>query len=92
MDKYLPNIVGIGDFQKKAAHYLKKMKGKQESVLVSHNKPQAVLMSLERYEELRALENARLEEEDDILEIVAHGNEEFKQGLTRKAKSLKDFM
>lgn len=86
-------MIGIGEFQKQAALYLKKMKGhKEESVLVSHNKPQAIVMSLERYEELKSLEVARDREINEVHHLVADGNEEYERGQTIKAKSLRHLL
>ena len=90
MEKYIPNMIGICDFQKRASSYLKKIKEqKREGILVSHNKPQAVLMSLQRYQELRQLEEEKNHEFEEVLQIVTKGNDEFNQGKTIKAKSMK---
>lgn len=93
MEKNLLNMIGIGEFQKQAAAYLKKIKGhKQESILVSHNKPQAIVMSLERYEELRSLEVAKEQEINEVLDLVSAGNEEYDRGQTIKAKSMRHLL
>ncbi len=93
MENYIPNIIGIGDFQKKASVYLKRLKGAfREGLLVSHNKPQAVLMSLDRYEELRRLEDEQARETEEVTQLIAKGDEEYSQKKTVKARSLKQFL
>ena len=49
-------------------------------------------MSLKRYEQLKFLEKARLEEEEEILRIVEEGEVEFEKGKTKTAKSLKSLL
>lgn len=93
MDKYIPNIIGIGEFQKNASSFLKNFQQKhREGLIVSHNKPQAVIMSLKRYEELRSLEEAFCKEEEEIVQIVKEGTEEYKSRNTHTTKSMKAFL
>lgn len=92
MENFTPKIIGIGEFQKKTSHFLKELKNKKESFLVSHNKPQAVIMSLDRYATLRSLEEESLEEIKEVLSIVEEGNQEFEQGKTIKAKSMRELL
>ncbi len=93
MDKYTPQIYGIAEFQKQGSALIKKVMGqKKESFIVSHNKPQVVIMSLKRYDELRKIEEDYLKEEDDVLQVVSRGDEEFLLGKTIKVKSMKSFL
>lgn len=88
--KQIPYIVGIGELQRKAASVIEKIDSQGgEGFVVSHNEPKAVLMSLKRYERLKALEEAKRLEEDEVLTIVAKGNQEYETGQTTKVKSLK---
>ncbi|GEM_PF-3151852 len=57
MRHYTPSIIGAGDLQRKAATILREVaRSERESLIVTHNNPQAVIMSIPRYEALRALE------------------------------------
>lgn len=86
-------MIGIGEFQKNASSLLKRLQGSQrEGLIVSHNKPQAIIMSLDRYEELKRFEENCRAEEEEVLGIVQQGNEEFKSDKTFRAKSLKAFL
>lgn len=89
--KQIPYIIGIGELQREASSVIKKIDlNHEEGFIVSHNEPKAVLMSLKRYERLKALEEAKRFEEDEILSMVAEGNREYEAGKTTKAKSLKE--
>ena len=92
MKKAIPYIIGVGELQREASSVLKAVKKHQEGIVVSHNQPQAVLISLERYARFKALEEAKRLEEDDVLETVATGDDEYAAGTTKKAKSLKDLL
>lgn len=57
MPQYTPNIIGAGELQRNAATLLRKVaQSEKESFVVTHNKPNVVIMSVGRYEELKALE------------------------------------
>ncbi len=57
MPQYTPNIIGAGQLQRNAATILRKIaQSEKESFVVTHNKPQIVVMSIARYEELKSLE------------------------------------
>ena len=91
--KQVPYIIGIGELQRGASIIIKKIDlEKEEGFIVSHNEPKAVLMSLKRYERLKALEEAKRFEEDEILNLVAEGNKEYEAGKTMKAKSLRELL
>jgi len=91
--KAIPYLIGVGDLQRKASSVIREITDKHgEGFVVSHNEPQAVLISLKRYEALKALEDAKYTEEEDILKNIQAGDEEFAMGKTKKAKSLKDFL
>lgn len=58
MKKYIPRLIGAGELQKKTAVILKEIAAsKEESVVVTHNQPQVVIMSIQRYEKLKSLED-----------------------------------
>jgi len=59
-----------------------------ECILSVREKPAAVLMSLSRYEALRTLEEMQRNEEDEILDVVANGNREYRDGKTVKVASM----
>ena len=57
MSQHTPNIIGAGALARNVATILRKVAGSdQESFVVTHNKPKVVIMSVARYEELKALE------------------------------------
>lgn len=57
MPKYTPTIIGTGQLQRHTAQVLNSIaKSSSESFVVTNNRPTAVLMSIERYEKLKALE------------------------------------
>ena len=93
MKQSVPYIIGIGELQRQAATVFKKLSSKHgEGFVVSHNEPKAVLMTLERYEKLSRLEQAKRLEEHEVLALIAEGDHEFETGKTRTAKSLKEFV
>lgn len=91
--KALPYLIGIGELQRQASSVIKKVDAMRgEGFIVSHNEPRAVLMSLQRYEILRLLEENRRMEEADVLAIVEAGDDEFSTGKTNKSMILKDYI
>lgn len=93
MKKAIPYLIGVGDLQRRASAVIREVSEKHgEGFVVSHNEPQAVLISLKRYEALKALEEAKLAEEEDVLGVIQAGDDEFEAGKTKKAKSLKEFL
>lgn len=57
MPQYTPNIIGAGELQRNAATILRRVsQSERESFVVTHNKPSVVIMSVARYEGLKALE------------------------------------
>ena len=59
MRQYTPNIIGAGELHRKAATVLRQVAASdRESFVVTHNEPRVVIMSIPRYETLRALEDA----------------------------------
>lgn len=58
MAHYIPNLIGAGELQRNAATIIKKVsKSEEESFVVTRNEPKIVIMSIKRYEELKALED-----------------------------------
>lgn len=58
MAKYVPNIIGAGELQRNAATIIREVsKSEEESFVVTRNEPQIVIMSIHRYEKLKALED-----------------------------------
>jgi len=92
MKKAIPYIIGIGELQRKAADIIKSVESEQEGFIVSHNQPQAVLMSLKRYQQLKSLEEAKKLEEGEVLAIVRAGDLEFEKGQTKRLKNLKELL
>ncbi len=93
MKKAIPYIIGVGELQRKASEIIKQVDAKhEEGFIVSHNQPQAVIMSLKRYQQLKMLEEAKKLEEEEVLAIVKAGEAEYERGKTRKLKSLKDLL
>jgi prevent-host-death family protein len=93
MRKAVPYIVGIGELQRQASFVIKRIRSRHgEGFIVSHNEPKAVLISLERYERLKALENAKSIEEEDVLAIMAKGDREYEKGQTLRLSSLKKLL
>lgn len=61
MPKYTPHLIGAGELQRNAATILKEVAlSEKESFVVTRNIPQVVIMSLKRYEQLKAIENLEL--------------------------------
>lgn len=93
MTKAVPYMIGIGELQRKASSVVKEIDSrKEEGFIVSHNQPKAVIMSLKRYQKLKAFEEARRAEEDEVLSIVKQGDREYEEGKTKKARSLGQFI
>lgn len=93
MKRAVPYLIGIGEFQRQAASVIKTLTDKHgEGFIISHNEPKAVLLSLDRYAKLKALEEAKRIEENEVLSVRDEGDREFELGKTRKARSLKDFL
>ncbi len=92
MKKAIPYIIGVGQLQRQLAVVIKMIHNHQEGLIVSHNEPQAVMMSLERYQNLISLEQKRHDEEEDVLAVVRAGDVEYKTGKTLRAKSLRDLL
>lgn len=91
MKAAVPELIGMGQLQRETTQTIRKVAREgQEAFIVSHNKPQAVLMSLTRYKMLTALEAAKAQEEAEVLAIVAQGDEEFDRGKTVTKTSMKD--
>mgnify|MGYP001576820565 CR=1 FL=1 len=89
----IPNIIGIGALQRKASEVIEKIeKSGEEGFVASHNKIRVVIINLSQYKEFTAFREATKKEEDEILEIVAQGNREYKEGTTIKKKTLKELM
>lgn len=58
MAKYVPNIIGTGELQRNAAAVVKEVAmSNEESFVVTNNEPRIVIMSIQRYQELKALED-----------------------------------
>jgi len=58
MKKLITNVVGAGEIQKNAGGIITRISQSEEDVLVlKNNKPQVVMMSVGRYEKLKALED-----------------------------------
>lgn len=58
MSKHVPTLIGAGELQRNASTILREVEAsEQESFVVSHNEPKVVIMSIKRYEELKALED-----------------------------------
>ncbi|MBI2346529.1 MAG: hypothetical protein HYV03_06570 [Deltaproteobacteria bacterium] len=93
MKRAIPELIGMGQLQREATRTIRRIAHEgQEAFIVSHNKPQAVLLSLRRYQELRALEEAKQKEEGEVLAIIARGDEEFALGKTVTKKSLRHLL
>lgn len=61
MAAYIPNIIGSGELQKNVSVIIKKVaQSEEESFVVTNNEPKIVMMSLTRYQELKALEDLEL--------------------------------
>ena len=91
MKRNIPYLIGMGELQRHAADIIRRLHSRhKEGFVVSHNEPQAVLMSLNRYEQLTAHEEARKKEEDEVLAIIQESDEAYRQGKTKILKSLKD--
>ena len=61
MNHSTPRLIGSGELQRNAATIIKRVaREDQESFIVTHNKPQAVMMNLRRYRQLKALEELPL--------------------------------
>lgn len=61
MKTYVPSIIGSGELQRNAATIIKKLENSdQESFIVTRNEPKLVIMSIKRYEKLKALEDLEL--------------------------------
>lgn len=58
MSKSILNIIGVSELQRKTPTILKTIaKSDRESIVVTHNVPQVVMMSIARYENLKARED-----------------------------------
>jgi len=77
----IPDTITVTDFQRKAADVLKHLDEKNGiKVIMSHNKPQGVLMSTSVYKQVQ--------EEADVKRIIAEGEVDLLSGQTVKATSL----
>ncbi len=69
----VPDIIPITDLQQDAAAALKRVKSSRQPVVITQRgRAAAVLLSLEAYE--------RSEQERQILQLLARGEQEFKAG------------
>lgn len=71
MSKYTPHLIGAGELQRNASTIIQEIsKSDTESFIVTHNEPKIVIMSIHRYEKLKALED---------LEFIPHRKTSPKQ-------------
>lgn len=89
MKKAIPFIIGVGELQRGLSQILRSIDKEEEGIIVSHNQPKAVLMTLKRYEKLKNLEEAVRREEEEVLALVKEGDKEFEAGKTASPRSLK---
>lgn len=61
MSHLIPHLIGSGELQRNAASIIQNVaKSDQESFVVTRNEPKVVIMSIKRYEKLKALEDLEL--------------------------------
>lgn len=89
---FIPETVSITDVQRKAPEVLRGLhRSRGARVIMSHNKPAAVLMSPAAYHALmEELRHAR--ELAEVRQIIAEGDADLKAGRTIRAKSLSEAM
>ncbi|MBI5135515.1 hypothetical protein HZA86_04775 [Candidatus Uhrbacteria bacterium] len=91
--KFIPRIIGMAKLQRQTKTVVRDLdRYGGEYILSVREKPAAVIMGLDRYEALRTLEEMKHHEEDEILDIVAQGNQEYAARKTVKAASLSQLL
>lgn len=87
MATYIPNIIGSGELQKNVSVIIKKVaRSEEESFVVTNNEPKIVMMSLARYQELKALED---------LEFIPHrktSSKQIRESFAKSGRYSKDFL
>ncbi len=87
--KFIPRIIGMAKLQRQTKSVVRELdRSGGEYILSVRENPMAVIMSLSRYETLRSLEEMKRQEENEVLDIVAQGNREYKNRKTIRASSL----
>lgn len=91
MNTLMPNTVSVSDIQKNYRRVFDRAKKTKEPVIVlSNNKPDVVIMDIESLDDLnRKLEALEIE---DTLRAVEEGERELKEGKTKTAASLAEFL
>lgn len=86
--KYTPNTVSISEFQRGAGKLVDRIReSTQPYFIIRNNKPEAVILPIEEYEELR-----RMKEDKEAYEDVEQGMREYREGKAIKARSLRDLI
>ncbi len=87
MATYIPQLVGAGELQKNASSVIKKIaESSEESVIVNRNIPVVVIMSIQRYEQLRA------HEEHQLKPFQTPSLDKVRDGLQSTGKYSKDLI
>lgn len=87
----MPKTVSVSDIQKNYRKVFDRAKKTKEPVIVlSNNKPDVAIIGYEDLENLRKV--AYEVEIKDALAAIAEGDKEFKEGKTKKAKTLADLL
>lgn len=88
----IPETVSITDVQRKAPEVLRGLKrGHGTKLIMSRNKPAGVLMSTAAYDALTK-ELRYTKELEEVKQIIAEGNADYKAGRAIKARSVSELM
>lgn len=91
MNTLMPKTVSVSDIQKNYRKIFDRAKRTKEPVIVLfNNKPDVAIIGYEELEKLRKV--AYEVETQDALTSIIEGDQEFKEGKTKKAKSLADLL
>lgn len=86
--KYTPNTVSISDFQRGAGKLVDRIReSTQPYFIMRNNKPEAVILPIEEYEEYQ-----RVKSEAEAVADIHQGMKEYREGKAVLLKSLKDLI
>ncbi len=86
--KYSPNTISISEFQRGAGKLIDRIReSTQPYFVIRNNIPEAVIIPIKEYEELR-----RMKEDKEAYEDVEQGMREYREGKAILLKSLKDLV
>lgn len=86
--KYAPNTVSISEFQRGAGKLVDRIReSTQPYFIIRNNKPEAVILPIEEYEEYQKIKSER-----EAYREIQQSIKEYKQGKAIKLSSLRDLV